>query len=78
MNDTLTRVQGIFRDIFDNDALLISRLTGADDIEDWDSLAHVSLVVAMEKEFDIKFSLDELQQMMNVGTIIDLVERKTA
>jgi acyl carrier protein len=78
MSDTLNKVQGIFRDVFDNEMLTISRQTGADDIEEWDSLAHVSLVVAMEKEFNIKFSLDELQQMMNVGNILDLIERKTA
>ena len=78
MIDTMGRIQDIFRDVFDDETLALSRQTGADDIEDWDSLAHVSLVVAMEKEFGIKFSLDDLQKIMNVGSMVDVIESKLA
>jgi len=69
-------VQDIFRDIFDDDDLTIQDTTSADDIEDWDSLNHINLVSAIEKEFKIKFALGELQTLKNVGAMVDLMEEK--
>ena len=69
-------VQGIFRDIFDEDDLMISDTTSSDEIEDWDSLNHINLVSAIEKEFKIKFTLIEINTLNNVGSIIDLVLEK--
>ena len=74
---TLERVQDIFRDIFDMKDLNVSRTTSAANIEEWDSLTHISLVVGIEKEFGIKFALGELQALQNVGDMIDLIEKKT-
>lgn len=75
-NHILERVQDIFRDIFDSEALIISRSTSAVDIGEWDSLNNINLVVAIEKEFKIKFILTELVSLKNVGEMIDLIDEK--
>ena len=66
-------VQNIFRDIFDVDDLVISNTTNSDEIEDWDSLNHINLVSAIEKEFKIKFALGELMTLKDVGAMVDLM-----
>jgi acyl carrier protein len=71
------RMQKIFRDIFDDEKLVIRRETSAKDIDAWDSLAHINLVMAVEKEFGIKFALGELQDLRNVGDMLDVIEKKT-
>jgi acyl carrier protein len=73
---TLEEVQQIFRDVIDRPSLTIGRETSAKDVEDWDSLAHINLVVAIEKRFRVKFALGELQSLRNVGDMIDLIGRK--
>ena len=55
---------------------MITSETCADDIEDWDSLAQINLIVAIEKEFRIKFTLDELVTFSNVGDMVKLMIRK--
>jgi len=66
-------VQDIFRDIFDIDDLVVSNTTNSDEIEDWDSLNHINLVSAIEKEFKIKFALGELMTLKDVGAMVDLM-----
>ncbi|MBO4375004.1 MAG: acyl carrier protein [Lachnospiraceae bacterium] len=63
----------IFRDVFDDDSLVITDSTNSDDIEDWDSLEHINLVVAMEKKFNMKFNIKEVGQLQNVGEMVDLI-----
>jgi acyl carrier protein len=70
-------VEGIFRDIFQDKSLSIHTETSAKDIEGWDSLAHITLIVAIEKKFGIKFKLAELQEIRNVGDILALVKTKS-
>ena len=70
------RVQDIFRDIFDEDTLIIENTTSSDDIEDWDSLNHINLVSAIEKEFKIKFALGELMTLKDVGAMVNLMDEK--
>ena len=70
------KVQEIFRDVFDDEELIISDLTNSDEIEDWDSLEHISLIVSMEKEFSMKFDIKEVNKLENVGEMIDLIKRK--
>ncbi len=70
------KITEIFREEFDDDTLVIVDETNAEDIEDWDSLAHVELVMAMEKEFSMKFNLKEVGQLQNVGEMADLILRK--
>ena len=69
-------VQRIFRDVFDDDSLVITDTTNSSDIEDWDSLEHISLVVSMEKEFNLKFDLKEVNALANVGEMVDLIASK--
>jgi len=69
-------VQDIFRDIFDEDDMVINNATSSDEIEDWDSLNHINLVSAIEKEFKIKFALGELMTLKDVGDMIDLMMEK--
>ncbi|MBR6394134.1 MAG: acyl carrier protein [Ruminococcus sp.] len=71
--DKLNRV---FQDVFDNETLEIEDNTTADDIEDWDSLTHIDLVVAVEKEFGIKFSMGEVRKLQNVGEMVDIILKR--
>ncbi|MDO5573277.1 MAG: acyl carrier protein [bacterium] len=74
--DILKAVQEIFRDVFDDEDLMIEDETNADDIEDWDSFEHISLIIAMEAEFSMKFDIKEVNKLENVGQMIDLIKRK--
>ena len=76
--EVFKRVNEIFQDIFDDEELVVIDETCADDIEDWDSLRHITLVSAVERAFGIKFSMKEVLEMKNVGEMADiLVERAT-
>lgn len=74
---TLEILNGIFRQVFDDDSINITRDMTANDIEEWDSLTHMNLVVAVEAKFKVRFALGELQTLRNVGELHDLVEKKT-
>ncbi len=74
----MERINIIFRDVFDDDTLVITDSTNAEDIEDWDSLEHINLIMAMEKDFELKFNLQEVGELANVGEMADLIERKLA
>jgi acyl carrier protein len=73
-----SRLQSLFRDVFDDGAIVITRATHAGDIPDWDSLAQINLVVAIEKEFGITMSLQDLATLTNVGDMNDLIRAKVA
>lgn len=77
-NEIFEAVQQIFRDNFDDEELVITRETCADDIEDWDSLEQINLLTAMEKKFGLKFNLADVRNLENVGDLLDLIERLTA
>lgn len=74
--EIMERINVIFRDVFDDDTLEIVDSTNAEDIEDWDSLEHINLIMAMEKDFNLKFNLKEVGELANVGEMADLIERK--
>ena len=74
----LEMLEPVFRQVFDDEAIVLSRATTADDIEAWDSLTHMNLVIALELRFKIKFALGELQQLKNVGDMLDLINKKLA
>lgn len=63
----------VFRDVFDDESIEVSAETTAEDIEDWDSLEHINLVVAVEKRFDVKFSMGEVTGMKNVGEMVGII-----
>ena len=76
--DIQSKLQSIFRDVFDDDMLVIARSTHAGDIPDWDSLAQINLVVAIEKDFGITMSLQDMATLSNVGDMIDLIQTNVA
>ena len=65
----------IFQDVFDDDEIVLTDATTADDIEDWDSLEQINLLVAIEKQFKIKFQLADVSNLENVGAMADLVAK---
>ncbi len=67
------RLNNVFRDIFDDDSIEVNENTTSNDIEDWDSLEHINLVVAVEQEFGIKFNMNEVTTMKNVGEMVDII-----
>ena len=71
--EVFERVTDIFRDVFDDDELDISDSTNSEDIEDWDSLEHIQLIVGMEKEFKVKFDIKTVNSLENVGQMVDLI-----
>jgi len=74
--DILAQVQDVFREELEVDDLVLTDETTADDVEEWDSLSHVQLVVALEKSFGIKFTSREILSWNNVGDLIDCIEKK--
>ena len=73
----LEAVQEIFRDNFDDDTLEITRATCADDIEDWDSLEHITLIATVERTFKMKFKMGEISSMKNVGQMANIIQART-
>jgi acyl carrier protein len=72
------RLTEILRDVFDDDTLVATPELTAHDVKDWDSVNHITLVVAIEQEFGIKFKTAELEKMKNVGQMAEQIEKKTA
>ena len=75
-DEILARVQEVFREALELDDVELTGETTADDVEEWDSLSHVQLVVALEKNFGIKFSSREILSWDNVGDLVDCIEKK--
>lgn len=67
------RLNKVFRDVFDDDSITVNPKTTANDIEDWDSLEHITLISAVEKEFKMKFKMGEISSMKNVGEMASIV-----
>ena len=75
-NELLKRVEEIFREELEQEDLVLSDETTADDVDGWDSLSHVQLVAAMEEAFGIEFKSREILSWDNVGDLIDSIEKK--
>lgn len=67
-------LQEIFRDIFDDDTIVLTETMTADDIEDWDSLMNINIVNAIEDKYDIEFLIEDIVKLRNVGDFITLIE----
>ena len=70
------RLNEVFRDVFDDDSISVGDATTAADVEGWDSLVHISLLSAIEDEFDIEFSMGQTVSMKNVGEMVDFIEEE--
>ncbi len=75
-NELLEAVAEILRDIFDDDTLEVTESTCSDDVEDWDSLEQINILVAIQDRFGIQFSLDDVSDLKDVGDTLDLIESK--
>lgn len=67
------RLNNVFREIFDDDSIVLNDNTTSDDIEDWDSFEHINLVVAVEEEFSFKIPMGKVVTMKNVGEMVDII-----
>lgn len=76
--DTLPRLTAVFCEVFEEDDLSISRATTAKDIPAWDSVMHVTLMIAVERAFKLRFKSGEVAGLKNVGELIDLIDRRLA
>lgn len=72
----LNKLNEIFKLIFDDSFLKITRKTSAKDIEEWDSLAQIRLIATIEKKLKLRFSINEITNLKNVGEMVDLIEKK--
>lgn len=74
--EILKQLHGIFADALDNDDVKLSNETTADEVEGWDSLTHIQLVVGIEKHFKIRFTSQEIQKWKNVGELVESIHKK--
>ena len=74
----LEKLNEIFQDIFDDDSLVITETTTANDVEDWDSIEHINLIDAVEKEFGMNFKMQEVSGMKNVGEMVQIIAERCA
>jgi acyl carrier protein len=75
-SEILKQVNEVFIDILDNPDISLKDETTANDVEEWDSLTHIQLVVAVEKHFKIRFTAKEIQSWKNVGEMINSIQNK--
>ncbi|MDA3929061.1 MAG: acyl carrier protein [Prolixibacteraceae bacterium] len=74
--NTIAKLKDIFLDVLDLDELDLTRETTANDVDEWDSLSHIMLIVNIEKSFKIRFTSKEIQRWKNVGEMVDCIEMK--
>jgi len=75
---TLDRLTAVFHEVFEDDSLVLSRSTSAADIEGWDSMMHVTLMLQVEATFGIRLSSGEVTGLKNVGQLLDLIDARAA
>lgn len=74
--EVLKRINDILKDIFDDETLVISMETTAKDIDEWDSLNHITIISTIENEFNVDFTMEEVVNFKNVGDIVDKIVEK--
>jgi acyl carrier protein len=75
--EILERLTDVFRDVFDDDSFEVTPKLSAKDVDGWDSLTHIRLILTIEREFKIKFSTSEIGKLQTVGDLITLIKAKT-
>jgi acyl carrier protein len=78
METIYSQLTEVFRDVFDDDEIVLTPRLSADDVEGWDSLKHVRLVLTVERTFHVKFSASEIGRLKNVGDLAALIHSKAA
>jgi acyl carrier protein len=73
-----SRLTPIFRDVFNDDALVVTEGMTAAEVPTWDSLSNINMIIAVEKAFGVKFSIKDVRNLKNVGELLDLIKRKAA
>lgn len=76
MNHVCEQLTPIFREVFDNDAIVVTPVMTAAEVEEWDSLSHIRLMVAIEQAFGIRFTAAEISSFKNVGQLAECIEGK--
>lgn len=76
MAEIMDRLNEVFRDVFDDDSIVVDELTTSADIEDWDSLEHINLIGAVEQEFRMRFKMKEVSSMKNVGEMTQIISER--
>ena len=71
--DVFERLNSVFREVFDDENIVLGEETTADDIDEWDSLEHITLIGAIESEFRMRFKMHEVSTMKNVGEMVDII-----
>jgi acyl carrier protein len=71
-----TRLSGIFENVFDDDSIKLGPELSAKDVDEWDSLTHIRLLLTIEKAFKIKFTTSEVGKLENVGDLVALIEAR--
>jgi acyl carrier protein len=77
MKEILQRLNNTFQEVFDDEDLRVSRETTAANVDGWDSLMHVRLILSIEKEFKVRFSSSEVAALKTVGDLADLIAAKS-
>lgn len=77
-NELVSRLTPIFRDVFNDSALVVTESLTAADVPTWDSLSNINMIVAVEKAFGVKFSIRDVRALKNVGELLQLIKRKAA
>lgn len=75
-SEILSKLSEIFREELDNEEITLTEETTANDVEEWDSLSHIQLIVAVEKAFGIRFTSSEIQSWNNIGEMVDSIASK--
>ena len=75
-NEIMEKLQEIFRDVFDDDSIVLFDEMTSNDVEDWDSLSHINLITDIEAKFGISFTTEEIVETKNVGEFIRVIEGK--
>ena len=73
--EIIEKLNGVFSDVFDEE-IVVTPQTTASDIEDWDSLTHITLISEVEDAFNVKFSMKEVMGMQYVGEMIDIIQKR--
>lgn len=74
--EMLEKISEVFFDVLDDDSIILNELTSSDDIDDWDSLNHIQLVVEIERKFNVRFTSSEINEWENIGEMMNCILNK--